>query len=227
MTTTRRTFLESAATGAAALTFGPSVAAALTMPREFQPLDQGQSWDLSWVNRVTGKYKVVMDVPEVDSGYGVWRSTIWAAQYADVMKAAPADTSTVVVLRHNGIALAMKQSYWDKYGIGKAKGATHPLTGQPTMVNPALMTSAKDGLQPAMDAFALPKFIERGGIALACNLAFEMGCVPTVQAQDKVSVEEARKRAMAEMLPGVILQPSGIFAAIRAQQAGCSYIRAS
>jgi hypothetical protein len=29
------------------------------------------------------------------------------------------------------------------------------------------------------------------------------------------------------MNPGVILQPSGVFAAIRAQQEGCHYIRAS
>jgi hypothetical protein len=29
------------------------------------------------------------------------------------------------------------------------------------------------------------------------------------------------------MVPGVILQPSGVFAAVRAQEAGCHYVRAS
>jgi hypothetical protein len=223
----RRQFLETAAGGAAALTLGPNIAAGLTTPAEFRGIAQGQGFDHSWPNKVKGKHKVVMDVPEIDSGYGVWRSTIWASQYGEALKVPASDTSTVLVLRHNGIFLGMKQSFWDTYGIGKEKGALHPLTGKPTTVNPALMTSAKDGLQPAMDAFALPKFIERGGIALGCNLAFEMDVVPTVQNHDKVDVAEARKRAMDGLLPGVILQPSGIYAAIRAQEAGCVYIRAS
>ena len=40
-------------------------------------------------------------------------------------------------------------------------------------------------------------------------------------------VEEARKQAIAFMVPGVILQPSGVFAALHAQDAGCKYLRAS
>jgi hypothetical protein len=44
--------------------------------------------------------------------------------------------SAVVVMRHEGIALAMQQSYWDKYGIGKAKHVLHPVTQEPTDRNP-------------------------------------------------------------------------------------------
>jgi len=29
------------------------------------------------------------------------------------------------------------------------------------------------------------------------------------------------------LVPGVMIQPSGIFAVIRAQEAGCAYVRAS
>jgi hypothetical protein len=76
------------------------------------------------------------------------------------------------------------------------------------------------------DSVALDKFIARGGIALACNLAFD-DCVEVVKSKDSVSAEEARKRALGYLVPGVILQPSGVFAAIRAQEAGCTYLRAS
>ena len=58
-------------------------------------------------------------MPEVDSGYGVWRATIWGKQYQDVLGAAPKDLSAVLVLRHNGITLAMQQAFWDKYGVGR------------------------------------------------------------------------------------------------------------
>ena len=37
----------------------------------------------------------------------------------------------------------------------------------------------------------------------------------------------ARKQAIGYLVPGVILQPSGVFAAIRAQEAGATYLRAS
>lgn len=45
--------------------------------------------------------------------------------------------------------------------------------------------------------------------------------------KESLGHEAARSRAKAMLLPGVILQPNGVFAALRAQEAGCSYIDAS
>ena len=60
---------------------------------------------------------------------------------------------------------------------------------------------------------------------LACNFAFgEM--VQKFVGADKLSKDDARKRALEHLIPGVILQPSGVFAALRAQQAGCNYLLA-
>ncbi len=225
MTTTRRDFLERIAGGALLLGSMPEALYAASLVQS-GPAIPAETWDLTWVNRLTGKYKAVMDVPEVDSAYGVWRATIWARQYAEVMVAKPADCSSVLVMRHNGIALAMTQAFWDKYELAKKHKPIHPVTEAPTDRNPALMSSTRNE-QPAMfDDFALDKFIARGGVALACNLAFG-DCVARVAAQDKLSEDAARTKAISMMVPGVILQPSGIFAAIRAQQAGCAYVRAS
>jgi hypothetical protein len=44
---------------------------------------------------------------------------------------------------------------------------------------------------------------------------------------DKISDAEARTRAIGYLVPGVILQPSGVFAVTRAQEAGASYVKAS
>ena len=49
----------------------------------------------------------------------------------------------VIVLRHNGIALAMQQAFWDKYGLGKSKDVKHPVTQQGTDRNPALLSSKR------------------------------------------------------------------------------------
>ena len=185
-----------------------------------------QEWDLSWVKRLTGKYRAIFDVPEIDSGYGVWRASIWGTQYMEVLGAKPNELSTVLVLRHNGIQLAMQQAYWDKYGIGKEKNVLHPVTQQGTDRNPALLSSTRNEVPAMFDDAALDKFIGRGGIALACNLALQ-DVVEAIQKRDNLSEADARKQAIGFMVPGVVLQPSGVFAALHAQDAGCKYIRAS
>ena len=230
MDTTRRDFLGKVAVNASMLGAMPLsmdlrglTAAAAGAPAT---ASQGEKWDVSWVNRLTGKHKAVFDVPEVESGYGVWRATIWGKQYQDVLGVNPKDMSAAVVLRHNGIVLAMQQSFWDKYGIGKAKNVIHPITYQPTDKNPVLLSSARGDIDAGFDPMALDKFIARGGIALACNLALA-DCVELIKTKEGVSEAEARKQAIAYLVPGVILQPSGVFAAIRAQEAGATYLRAS
>jgi len=132
----------------------------------------------------------------------------------------------VLVLRHNGITLAMQQAFWDKYGIGKAKNALDPVTQKPTDKNPALLSSSRGEIPEMFDAMALDKFISRGGIALGCNLAFG-DCVELVKSKENLDDAAARKQALGFLVPGVILQPSGVFAAIRAQEAGAIYLRAS
>ena len=226
MDTTRRDFLGKVAINAAVLGAMPlsldfsSLSATASAPQ------QGEKWDVTWVNRLTGKHKAIFDVPEVESGYGVWRATIWQRQYQDVLGIAAKDLSAAVVLRHNGIVLAMQQAFWDKYGVGQAKNVLHPVTQQPTTKNPVLLSSSGGDVPAQFDPMALDKFMARGGVALACNLALQ-DCVELIKSKDGVNDADARKQAIAFMVPGVILQPSGVFAAIRAQEAGATYLRAS
>ncbi|MEK7403119.1 MAG: hypothetical protein AABZ80_12260 [Gemmatimonadota bacterium] len=74
--------------------------------------------------------------------------------------------------------------------------------------------------------YGLSQFIARGGIALACGLALQR-YVRLCRDRDSVDGAEAQKRATAALVPGVILQPSGVFSAVRAGQAGCVYVKAS
>jgi len=226
MTATRREFLERIA-GGSALAAGLPFTSPATLG-EFEAAARPQqtaTWDMSWVSRVTGTHKAVFDVPEVESGYGVWRATIWMEQYKEVLRAVDRDLKTVLILRHNGIALAMTQAFWDEYGIGKSKNVTHPLTLQATDKNPALLGEA-DGVPAPYSTFGLRPFIASGGIVLACNLAFA-DCVGKVKDKHGGTDDAARARALQALVPGVIMQPSGVFAAVRAQQAGAVYVRAS
>lgn len=225
----RRQFLESLATGAVAV---GGVALGLgALPTDLQAASlpvapQGSAWATDWPAKLTGRVRTVFDVPEVESGYGVWRASVWAMQYQQVLGVPARDLSTALVLRHNAIALAMTQAFWDRYGVAEWSKATHPISGEPTKRSPSLM-DATDGLGAPYSLLSLPQFMERGGVALACNLALaEMAGL--VQQKDGVDAAEANRRAVAGLVPGVILQPSGIFAVLLAQQASQAlYVRAS
>lgn len=230
MTTNRREFLGQLTTGAAvfgALPLTNELLAnrfGLSTPAESSAA--APEWDLSWTKKIKGGHKAIFDVAEIENGYGVWRASIYVNQYRDVLGVKERDITPVLVLRHNAIVLAMKQEYWDKYGVGKANNVKHPVTNEPTDRNPALLSSARNEQPANFDAFALDQYLARGRVALACNLAFA-DVVETIKSQDKVGDDEARRRGLAMMVPGVIMQPSGVFAALRAQEAGCAYLRAS
>ncbi len=234
MTSNRRRFLEAAAANAAAFAVLPGVAFAaaptsVSIPHDLMVHDAmgdaAEEWDVTWADRITGKHKAVFDITETESGFGVWRGAIWGNQYMDVMKAAPADLSPVLVIRHNAIVLAMQQAFWDRYNAGEVQKVTHPLTGEPVKKNPVLMDE-RDGVPAPFNDMALHKQIARGATVLACNLALRE-CIGTIMQAEKISLPEARKQAIAYLVPGVILQPSGVFAVIRAQQSGAAYIKAS
>ncbi len=216
----RREFIERMAAGAAVVSgasfLSPSPASAQGQP----------AWDLSWVDRIKGSHRAVFDSTEIEDGAGLLRSMIWKMQYAEVLHAGADDMTAVVVIRHSAIPLAMTQEFWDKYDIAKEKKVKNPITEQPTKTNPVLLSADRGELPAPMASLNLAGFLKGGGIALACNLAFG-DCVRTIAKRDKVDDAEARKRALAMLLPGIVLQPSGVFATIRAQEAGCHYLKAS
>lgn len=225
MSTNRRRFLETAAANAAALAIMPGVAFAETNRGASSAAPSSPDWDLSWTDRVKGKHRAVFDTTEPESGDGPWRAYMWTSQMIDVLKATPADITPIIVLRHHAIVLAMQQSFWDKYDIGAKKKVTDPLNDQPTKRNPVLL-GENDGIPAAMTGAALPRQIAAGAIVLACNLALQQ-CAGLIAESEKISSEEAHARAVGYLIPGVILQPSGVFAVTRAQEAGASYVRAN
>lgn len=220
----RREFLERVAIGTTGLALGGAMVPAIASGTANLPA-QGD-WDMTWTDRVTGRKRVVMDAPEVESGLGLFRSIVWRRQQSAVFKIPEPELSVVMVIRHLAIPLAMQQSYWDRYDIGTEMGIKTPISQEPTTKNPAL--DAWNG-QPAPEQFTgmtLPAFMGSGGIVLACNLAFQ-DCVDRVARVESLSAGQARQRALSMVVPGVIMQPSGVFAVTVAQEAGCHYVLAS
>lgn len=241
MSSDRRAFLQRLTLGGVALGTLPAVLGAAE-PNSAPQATSGPSWrdiaddleqqpaaptfDTSWTAKLTGAYKTVFDVPEITGGGGVWRAGLWGNHCRDVLKLDAAQVSSVIVIRHAGIPLAMTHEFWDLYDVGKASKVTHPMTDKKTRRNPVLMTAEEDEMPPTFAALALSKQIERGVIVLACNTAFG-GMVAMVAKKDKLPSAEARQKALAMLVPGVILQPNGIFGVALAQHHGCTFVAAS
>ncbi|MFO0094183.1 MAG: hypothetical protein ACK54K_07740 [Gemmatimonadaceae bacterium] len=235
MSTDRRAFLKQAGLGATSLAVLPTaghastVAAADTVPTAASSLagweqQQQDPWDTSWAARITGKHKAMFDIPEIEGGVGVLRSGIWQRQYMDTLKVPQSDLSAVMVIRHNAIFLAMNQEFWTTYEVGKAEKIKND-AGKIQQTNPVLPSA--NGPQPpaSMASLLLDKQIANGASALGCGLAYR-SVVSLIQKKDKLTPAEARTKANGMLVPGVIMQPSGIFANVMAQQAGCVFVQA-
>jgi hypothetical protein len=214
--TDRRNFFARVVAGATALSGAPGLAEHLAA-LESAPASQ-RKWDNSWTERVTGKYRAVFDVPEMAEGVGVFRANLWYANYEEMYGAPAEDLTPVIVIRHAGVPMLMNDDFWAQYGyreqfkdkLGEmaGKGAGNPFLTTPFM--------GKD--------YGLTGLISRNCVILGCGLAFGGRIVSDVMKKDNLSRQDADAKARSFLLPGVALQPSGIFAVARAQDLGCSYV---
>jgi hypothetical protein len=226
MTTNRREFLGTLSASAMLGTLPLSEIRFADVLAAEESQQAREEFDMSWTAKVAGKkHKACFDCAEIEGGTGPLRASLWENQYVSTLGADRADIMTVMVLRHNAAVLGLTQEMWDKYGIGAQKGVKNFMTDKETDRNPVLMTAA-DGVPANIEAMLLKPFLSRGGIVLVCGVALR-NWSGTIATKDGVSRDEAYKRTVAGLVPGAVVQPSGVFAAVRAGQEGCSYVRAS
>ncbi len=180
-------------------------------------------WDDSWTARITGKHKGVFDCPEIGEGALVGQAYNYYASMKQVYDISDAEISAVLVIRHAAIPLALDDEMWAKYEIGKMEKYKDPVTKKWATKNPFYKASPE---QKGMAPYTLDAFIQRGAILMGCNLAF-MGMASQIAQQSGQERNGVRDELKAHLLPGLTLAPNGIFAVMRAQEAGCSYIRST
>lgn len=228
MTTPRRDFLSLLGVGGFAAT------GSLHLPIDGggDPYVKSDKWDMSWIKRVNGKARGVFDIVSAASSGGWPRVALWHDQASEVYGGAK-NISAVAVIRHAGITLAANDAYWEEFkpgtGGGRGRGgapaadsaaanAAPPPPAAP-MRNP--IGTPKPGATADSKVGTITEFIAAGGIVLACNMAFSVSIKPNVARAKNLTGDAADAAARAYLIPGVILMPSGVFALIAAQQAGC------
>lgn len=221
----RRGFLGRAAAVAAATLAGGSSLGALTpasLGAEPSRRDWGDApWDMSWVDQLqAATYKVVFDARTVDDRAA---NLAWDffQQYHAVYDLPDSATHAVIVMRQLGTPMGMNDAMWDKYQIGAATKTNDRVTGKAATRN--TFWRAGEGAADYEIGMSLEDLHRRGTTFLLCNRA-TMNAAADMARRTGRGEEAVKQEVRENLIPGAILMPDGIFALIRAQNAGAAYM---
>jgi hypothetical protein len=231
----RREFLAQVATAAAALAatacvsgnlaLGTGTGSAQPTPPSLPALPPlpPLEFDDTWTARVTGRYRAVFDSPDIDDGTAIFNAYSFMQGFKDMYKLADADVSAVIVFRHRAIPVAFDDAVWDRYGLGEYAKVKDPVTKTWARRNPFWKAPPgdKEGAEYALDVLQ-----HRGTIVLGCALATH-GLAGILAERTRLKTDAVFDDLRRHLLPGAQLQPSGIFAVMRAEEAGCHYMRST
>ncbi len=187
------------------------------------PEQSGLTWDTSWMARITAKHKAVFDSPQINDGDALYMAAGYFAWVKDVFKTGDSDSSVVVVLRHAAVPMLYSDAMWAKYDFGAETKTTDPSTKKPAKRNVFYRKLDRDGKPATGDdaAASIAALTSRGVIFLGCDRAtraFASQIAEKTKQQESAVYEELRQN----LVPTATLMPTGIFATLLAQEAGCS-----
>lgn len=182
------------------------------------------AWDDTWTERVRNHESAVYDIQEIKESSTLSKAAMVMDDYKAARGYGDDRLTTVVVMRHLAVPMVFNDAMWDKYEIGNALKVNDPTTGAPARRNPFVMVNPSDEHKLIEPNESLSVLHGRGAILLGCNRAL-MARASAYAKKTGVPVADVQKELKANLVPGVILQPSGVYAVVRAQNAGAAFFR--
>ena len=222
-TTHRRAFLGRLAAGAAALGLGglavPAGPAEAGAAPRFPGTASANPEFEAWLNRITGKHKILFDVPEPNDGFAFAWARVFLNTTNETYATTDADNTAVVVLRHSAIPFAMESVMWAKYKLGEGFKITDPASKGPAVRHPLIRLKSGDAPIPGM---GVDELLGKGVLVGVCNVALTFFAMHVAQ-ETGMQAEAIKKEWVANLLPGIQIVPSGVVAVNRTQEKGCAY----
>jgi len=218
--TDRRGFLGTLTAGAASIGM-----TALLNP--FQQLQANSNLAFNdadeWFKKIKGKHRIVFDATRPHELMPfAWPRVFLLTNEATGTPSS--DCSVVVVLRHDAIPYAFQHAMWSKYNFGEVFKADDPATKKPSVRNPFS--------KPAKGEYKIPGFGEvsiginelqdSGVMFCVCDAAMTVYSAAVADGM-KLDPAEVKNEWKANLLPGIQIVPSGVWALGRAQEHGCTY----
>ena len=215
----RRNFLGTLLAASASLGIaGLSVPSVLRAAQEKNPPPSGNTEFEAWLGKIKGKHRQLFDATAVNNGMPLVFGRVF--QMSNEMVGVPAsEVSTVVVLRHDAIPIAMESGLWEKYKFGEVFKVADEKTKTPLVANP--FWHPKEGTLP-VPGMALDELLKSGVLIGVCNMALTVFS-GMVAGKMKMDAAEVKKEWVAGIFPGIQIVPAGVLAVNRAQEHGCTY----
>ncbi len=212
--TSRRSFLSSvgALAGTAAILPATSGGASV-LP--VAPAAQG-GWDMSWLDRLTGKHKQVFDLSNLEIGLLVVKN--WYDAWETVYGLKHPDVNAVIGIGGHAFPVNAGDELYRKFPIGEQHKVIDPATGKPALRNIFL----DGGKAPPFLGAGVRPLQARGAIFWMCNNALN-GIAGQLAAAVKRPQPEVYQELKAGLNPGVILVPAHTMLIGMCQENGCTY----
>ena len=217
----RRAFLGNIAAGAAALGMMSIPSPIKAAPSLFKDTDVNDAD--KWFDQIKGKHRIVYDSPEPNGiSPFVWSKVFLLTNQATGTP--EKETNVLVVLRHASIPFAMQSSMWTKYNFGEMFKVTDTRTNAVATSNPFWQPKPGDYKVPGFGAveIGINELQKSGVMFCVCNAAMTVYSA-VVADKMKLNAADVLKEWTANVLPGVQIVPSGVWALGRAQERKCAY----
>lgn len=201
MAVQRRSFLAtlSAFAGLAALRPGTALEA-----------QAAQSWDMTWLDGLTGKHRQVFDLSDMEIGLIVVRN--WLDAWQDIYGLKHPEVNAVVGIGGHAFPINATDALYAKYPIGELWKVNDPATGKPALRNPFVEGNGAK-VRPLQ---------ARGAIFWQCNNALHGVAGRIGQAVNRPPAE-LYPELRAGLNRGVIVVPAHTMLIGICQERGCTY----
>jgi intracellular sulfur oxidation DsrE/DsrF family protein len=169
----------------------------------------------AWLNKITGRHKMVFDAPEVNGGMPVVWPRVWLNTNNDSYGTTDAQNSAVVVLRHASIPLAMQDVMWAKYKLGEVFKLNDGAA-------PAVRNTFAKPLPLPLPGTGVEELLSKGVLFGVCNVALTVYSAAVAQSAGG-DAAQIKADWIANLIPGIVVVPSGVLAVSRTQEKGCAY----
>lgn len=196
-----------------------ALAGALSVPLEpAEAWPRSDDWDLSWLERLTGKHKQVFDVGKMEEGDNPLRTVRnYLNAMRDVLHLSDADLNAVVAIAGSGFPINAGHALWAKFDLGEKWKIKDPKTGGWSQRN--VFLGDDPDAKAGDDVLALQR---RGAIFWQCNNALN-GVIGWLAQASGRPPAEVGPEVRAGLNPGVIIVPAHTMCLGLVQERGCTY----
>ena len=163
--------------------------------------EKDNSWDWTWLTKITGKHKQVYDIGEINNLFGLRVGANYLNAWRDVYKLNPPEVTVVAGMISHGYT-NFNDAIWAKYGLGeetKTKDALGAWVTRNVYRN-------GDGGMPWAD-YSIEAMQARGVIFWQCNNALK-GITAHLATKMHMEPSVVRAELIVGLLPGVTLVPA-------------------